>query len=91
MWSLKLGLLSLRFLLGDMLWFGLAHPIEFRLHLVSLRLSGVGAFFYVDFKTMNTASGGMDACRAGRGGEVLLRAKVNIEGVNDFDPLVWHF
>ena len=26
-----------------------------------------------------------------RGGEVLLRAKVNIEGVNDFDPLVWHF
>jgi hypothetical protein len=44
MWSVKLGLhlLSLRFLLGDVLWFGLAHLIEFRLYVVSLRLSGVG-------------------------------------------------
>jgi hypothetical protein len=71
MWSLKLGLhlLSPRFLLGDILWFGLAHLVELRLYLVSLRLSGVGVLDGVllcRLRNHKHASGGVHVEHEGR-------------------------
>jgi hypothetical protein len=61
--------LSFCFLLRNIVWSGVVHPIKFRLHLVFLHLSGVGystVFFYVEFKTMNTGSAGMHVEHEGR-------------------------
>jgi len=81
---------DVRFLLGDILWFGRRILSNSACIWFPFACRGLGhstAFFYVDFKIMNTASGGVHVEQEGRS-EVLLRAKVNIEGVNDFDPLV---
>jgi len=59
---------SFRFLLRNIVWFGLAHPVKFRLHLVFLHLSGVGVLDGVLLCRLQNHENGKwrDACRAGR-------------------------
>ena len=59
---------SFRFLLRNIVWFGLAHPVKFRLHLVFLHLSGVGVLDGVLLYRLQKREHGKwgDACRARR-------------------------